>query len=56
MESLFEKLNGVSIINGLKIEAKSQMNLLPLLKKKHVILYALFFYFLHVVSLVWQKS
>jgi hypothetical protein len=44
MESPSEKLNGVSIINGLKIEARNQME-------------STFSFFpLHVISLVWQKS
>lgn len=58
MESLFEKLNGVSIINGLTIEAKSQSESFTL--KKIVILYALYFfpphYFIGVAKILIDLS
>lgn len=54
-ELLFEELNGVFIINGVKIEAKSHSESTFMFKKK-LLFYMLYIFFLHVISLMWQKS
>lgn len=55
MELLFEELNGVFIINGVKIEAKSHSES-TFMFKKTVILYALYFfpscYFIDVAKIL----